>query len=243
MQTQTSKPVWTSPVSPFWKRVAGTCSSGPAIACSTGHKAAERQVQGHSTSPQNGHAIIKEPKQNGQRWHSYKPSPSTDDSPTSNPLSPAQASAQLVEPPVTDLPPFSLHQLHAFKTVVATGSKQQTADILGATGPNVSMMLNKLEKVFDEQLLIRSKGAPVQLTPAGQLLLRYTDRMLSLCNDAVTAAKDVQDVKTGTMTVGASQTTGVYLMPQLIGIVPARHTVSTMYVSLHALSTSCTGTA
>ena len=119
--------------------------------------------------------------------------------------------------PATDNVPFSLHQLHAFKTVVATGSKDQTADLLGVTITNISLMLNKLEKDFDEQLLIRSKGAPMQLTPAGQLLLRYTERMMSLCNDAMTAAKDVQDIKTGTVTVGASQTTGVYVMPHLIG--------------------------
>ena len=112
---------------------------------------------------------------------------------------------------------FTLHQLHAFKTVVANGNKQQTADMLGVTVTNVSLLLNKLEKDFDEQLLIRSKRAPLQLTPAGQLLLRYTARMLGLCNDALTAAQDLQDVRTGAMVVGASQTTGIYLMPQLLG--------------------------
>ena len=112
--------------------------------------------------------------------------------------------------------PFTLHQLLAFKTVVSYG-RQQTADMLGVTATNISLMLNKLEKDFDEQLLIRSKRAPLQRTPAGQLLLRYTDRMLGLCNDALTAAKDLQTVRTGTMVVGASQTTGIYLMPQLLG--------------------------
>lgn len=101
--------------------------------------------------------------------------------------------------------------------MLASGSKQQTADMLGVTVTNVSLLLNKLEKDFDEQLLIRSKRAPLQLTPAGQLLLRYTDRMLGLCNDALTAAKDLQNVRTGTMAVGASQTTGIYLMPKLLG--------------------------
>lgn len=101
--------------------------------------------------------------------------------------------------------------------MLANGSRQQTADMLGVTVTNVSLLLNKLEKDFDEQLLIRSKRAPLQLTPAGQLLLRYTDRMLGLCNDALTAAKDLHNVKTGTMVVGASQTTGIYLMPQLLG--------------------------
>ena len=67
------------------------------------------------------------------------------------------------------------------------------------------------------QLLIRTKGMPPQATPAGALLLRYADRLLTLGSDAVAAAKDLQDTTMGTMTVAASQTTGVYLMPTLIG--------------------------
>ena len=67
------------------------------------------------------------------------------------------------------------------------------------------------------QLLIRTKGMPPQATPAGALLLRYADRLLTLGSDAVAAAKDLQDITMGTMTVAASQTTGVYLMPTLIG--------------------------
>ena len=74
----------------------------------------------------------------------------------------AHEGTQTLEVPATDNIPFSLHQLHAFKTVVATGSKEQTADLLGVTITNISLMLNKLEKDFDEQLLIRSKGAPMQ---------------------------------------------------------------------------------
>ena len=42
--------------------------------------------------------------------------------------------------------------------------------------------------------------------------------MLSLASDAVAAANDLQEVRMGTMYVGASQTTGVYLMPKLIGM-------------------------
>ncbi len=207
-------------------------SDGLLVVCSIGHSASDRRVSDHSSVRHNTHENHKDSRNHGRITHAQKSSNGKDASTAATPVATAQDSSLPLEAPATDHIPFSLHQLHAFKTVVTTGSKQQTADILGVTGTNVSLMLNKLEKDFDEQLLIRSKGAPVQLTPAGQLLLRYTERMLSLCNDALTAAKDVQDIKTGTMTVGASQTTGVYLMPKLIGSRESHH-------ALHSDATTC----
>lgn len=55
------------------------------------------------------------------------------------------------------------------------------------------------------------------LSHAGRLLQRYSHRMIALAADALAAMRDLQNVKTGQMAVAASQTTGVYLMPPLIG--------------------------
>ena len=60
-------------------------------------------------------------------------------------------------------------------------------------------------------------ASSVQLTDAGQLLLRYAERLLALSTDAITATRDVQEVRTGSIYLAASQTTGVYLLPRLIG--------------------------
>ena len=60
----------------------------------------------------------------------------------------------------------------------------------------------------------------MQLTDAGQLLLRYAERLLALSTDAITATRDVQEVRTGSIYLAASQTTGVYLLPRLIGDKP-----------------------
>ena len=68
--------------------------------------------------------------------------------------------------------------------------------------------------------MAQGRGKPIQPTAAGTLLFRYTERMMSLAADAVAAAKDLQEVRMGTMYVGASQTTGVYMMPKLIGDTP-----------------------
>ena len=62
---------------------------------------------------------------------------------------------------------------------------------------NVGNLISKLEKEFNVQLLIRTKGMPPQATPAGALLLRYADRLLTLGSDAVAAAKDLQDTTMG----------------------------------------------
>ena len=219
MKTPVWKPFGVVSTKPCCKAHTGVRRKPLPILRSAGERAAERHLPDRSANARHSSEGIKEAKQNGSGLHIQKASNGKDTPPPTNGTSGSQQGAQPVDTPVTvtEHIPFSLHQLHAFKTVIATGSKEQTADLLGVTGTNISLMLNKLEKDFDEQLLIRSKGAPMQLTPAGQLLLRYTERMMALCNDAMTAAKDVQDIKTGTVTVGASQTTGVYIMPHLIG--------------------------
>jgi DNA-binding transcriptional LysR family regulator len=55
------------------------------------------------------------------------------------------------------------------------------------------------------------------LTEAGKLLVEYSIRILGLCEEACRALVDLQDLKRGTLTLGASQTVGTYMMPGLIG--------------------------
>jgi len=66
-------------------------------------------------------------------------------------------------------------------------------------------------------------SAPVHLTPAGALLDRYAERILSLAADAAAAARDAGALRTGSVFLAASQTTGVYTLPRLIAAFKARH--------------------
>ena len=61
-------------------------------------------------------------------------------------------------------------------------------------------------------------GRKAQLTEAGQLLLDYCERILTNCQEACRALDDLNNLKGGSLVVGASQTTGTYLMPRMIGI-------------------------
>ena len=49
---------------------------------------------------------------------------------------------------------------------------------------------------------------------------RYADRLLALAADAFVATQDLHAVKTGSVYLAASQTTGIHLLPTLIGALP-----------------------
>ena len=113
---------------------------------SSGDRAAERHLQDHAAAARLGSEPLKDAKQNGRSLHGYRPGNGKDAHPAANVVSGSNEASQTLDVPASDNLPFSLHQLHAFKTVVATGSKEQTADLLGVTITNISLMLNKLRE-------------------------------------------------------------------------------------------------
>ncbi|MEL6900868.1 MAG: LysR substrate-binding domain-containing protein, partial [Cyanobacteria bacterium J06606_4] len=67
------------------------------------------------------------------------------------------------------------------------------------------------------------------------LLLEYGDRILSLCQETCRAIEDLQNLQGGTLIIGASQTTGTYLLPRMIGQFRQRY--PEVAVQLHVHST------
>ena len=65
--------------------------------------------------------------------------------------------------------------------------------------------------------MVRQKSCDEGCNIAGYLLSKYSDRLIALAADALAAMRDLQNIKTGQMFIGASQTTGVYILPRLIG--------------------------
>ncbi|KAK9916423.1 hypothetical protein WJX75_002429 [Coccomyxa subellipsoidea] len=121
--------------------------------------------------------------------------------------------------------PFTLQQLVVLKAYAVSQSPEEAAATLGMSKSNVSLTLKNLERTLGLELLHSqsTKGPRGELTPAGHLLLRYTERLLALAADAMRATHDLQEVRTGSIYVAASQTTGVYLMPRLIKRYKERH--------------------
>lgn len=134
---------------------------------------------------------------------------------------------------MSDLP-FTLDQLRILKAIAAEGSFKRAADSLYVSQPAVSLQVQNLERQLDVPLFDRG-GRRAQLTEAGHLLLSYGDRILSLCQETCRALEDLQNLQGGTLIVGASQTTGTYLLPRMIGLFRQRY--PDVAVQLHVHST------
>jgi DNA-binding transcriptional LysR family regulator len=117
---------------------------------------------------------------------------------------------------MSDLP-FTLDQLRILKAIAAEGSFKRAADSLYVSQPAVSLQVQNLERQLDVPLFDRG-GRRAQLTEAGHLLLSYGEKILSLCQETCRAVEDLQNLQGGTLIVGASQTTGTYLLPRMIGM-------------------------
>ncbi|CAM9100516.1 unnamed protein product [Choristocarpus tenellus] len=118
--------------------------------------------------------------------------------------------------------PFNLKQLKIIKTIANEGSFKKAAQILYISQPNITAQIQKLEKHIDLPLFERKKNK-IYLTETGQLLLQYGIRILKLCEEV---HKDILKLKhspNGKLFIGASQTTGTYLLPRIIGLFRKRY--------------------
>ncbi|MGB3239876.1 MAG: LysR family transcriptional regulator [Geitlerinemataceae cyanobacterium] len=134
---------------------------------------------------------------------------------------------------MSDLP-FTLDQLRILKAIAAEGSFKRAADSLYVSQPAVSLQVQNLERQLDVPLFDRG-GRRAQLTEAGHLLLSYGEKILTLCQETCRAIEDLQNLQGGTLIVGASQTTGTYLLPRTIGMFRQRY--PDVAVQLHVHST------
>ena len=134
---------------------------------------------------------------------------------------------------MSDLP-FTLDQLRILKAIAAEGSFKRAADSLYVSQPAVSLQVQNLERQLDVPLFDRG-GRRAQLTEAGYLLLSYGEKILTLCQETCRAIEDLQNLQGGTLIVGASQTTGTYLLPRMIGLF--RQKYPDVAVQLHVHST------
>ena len=112
--------------------------------------------------------------------------------------------------------PFSIDQLRILKAIATEGSFKRAADTLYVSQPAVSLQVQNLEKQLNVPLFDRG-GRKAQLTEAGHLLLNYGEKIITLCQETCRAIEDLQNLQGGTLIVGASQTTGTYLLPRMIG--------------------------
>jgi DNA-binding transcriptional LysR family regulator len=116
--------------------------------------------------------------------------------------------------------------LRSFVTAVRTGSISRAATALGRTQPALSQQLRRLESVVGRPLLHRSPSG-VSPTRAGEELLPYAERILSLSTQALT---ETGRALTGHCGVGMLEDLAASRLPQALADLARLHPGATLEV-------------
>src|SRR5579883_2309209 len=104
-------------------------------------------------------------------------------------------------------------QLASFIQVAKLQSFSRAAEKIYRTQPAISAQVRLLEQECGEKLFDRS-GKKVQLTPAGEILLRYAEQILALQKEALQAIAELNQTPRGKLYIGANEATCLYVLPQ-----------------------------
>lgn len=107
-------------------------------------------------------------------------------------------------------------KLRIFEEVAIHLSMSAVASKMYMSQPAVSQAIHELEEELGTKLFDRI-GRKLYLTQAGQVFLPYARKTLNTYDEGLKAVGDVDGANAGSLTVGASTTVGIYVLPEIIG--------------------------
>ena len=116
---------------------------------------------------------------------------------------------------------MTLDQLTAFRAVARDHNFQKAADSLHLTQPAVSKQIQALERELGERLLDR--GRTTRLTRAGEVLLKYAERVAQTVEAAREELSDLAEHGDGRLSIGASHSIALSLLPSLLETYRSRY--------------------
>jgi DNA-binding transcriptional LysR family regulator len=105
-------------------------------------------------------------------------------------------------------------QLATFVFVAKLKSFSRAGQKVFRSQSAVSAQIRQLEETYRAKLLDRSAKS-VELTPAGEVLLEYAERLLRLRDESVQVVADRGDAIQGPVVFGANEATCLYLLPDM----------------------------
>lgn len=110
---------------------------------------------------------------------------------------------------------MELQQLTTFRTVAAIGSFSHAAEALGYAQSTVSEHIRSLETELKTRLFKRAGSKRIALTPAGELLLRYGQKMLNL--EAEIKSEVVAHTEShGSLSIRIPETVSIHFLPPIL---------------------------
>lgn len=110
---------------------------------------------------------------------------------------------------------MNLWHLAIFNAVAESGSISAGAKRLHLSQPAVTRQLRQLESLLGSTFFDRLPRG-VRLTESGELLRDYAQRIFTLEREAETAIREMRQLGTGELVIGASSTIGNYLLPPML---------------------------
>ncbi len=113
-------------------------------------------------------------------------------------------------------------RLQVFHAVARQLSFTKAAEQLFMTQPAVTFQIKQLEEHLNTRLFERRHGR-IALTPAGELVLGYAEKILKLSEELETRVGELTGDISGPLLLGASTTIAEFFLPQILGEFKALH--------------------
>lgn len=107
-------------------------------------------------------------------------------------------------------------RLQVFHAVAKQMSFTRAAEVLFMTQPAVTFQIKQLEEHFNTRLFDRGHGR-ISLTPAGELVLEYAERILGLAGEMDLRVAEMTGEVRGSLLVGSSMTIAEFMLPRILG--------------------------
>lgn len=107
-------------------------------------------------------------------------------------------------------------RLQVFHAVAKQLSFTKAAEVLFMTQPAVTFQIKQLEEHFNTRLFDRGHGK-IALTPAGDVVLEYAERILGLSSEMDVRLTEMTGEISGSLLVGASTTIAEFMLPRILG--------------------------
>src|SRR6267154_59378 len=111
--------------------------------------------------------------------------------------------------------PMDVRDLQVFLSVAKYLNYTRAGEEVNLSQPSVSVRMRELERDLGSKLF-EQLGKKIALTEAGRLLVPYASRVIAAMDDARDAIDEIQRLERGSLRIGASTTTGMYLVPRTI---------------------------
>lgn len=110
---------------------------------------------------------------------------------------------------------MNINKLQTFITLTECLNFTEAAELLYCSQPSVSMQIQIIEEELGVPLFDRI-GKKLYLTKQGENFKPYAEQIINLLHTAKDHIKQLEDLSYGTLSFGASNFVGVYLLPMIL---------------------------